>query len=277
MTTVVGRRAASPPPVPIRVNGTTIPRSAIAREVQYHPGPTPSASWQAAARALVLRELLLQEARRHALPSTPQTDENGKRETEEVAAIRSLVEHNVRVPGPTENELRRYYAANPARFRSPEVVVARHILIAARATDEAAYAAAQTKAEAITAELVANPERFADLARAHSECASSGEGGLLGQFIPGETTPEFAAALAALGEGETTATPVATRYGFHIIRLERRIPGVLMPFESVSERIWQYLGERARRTATSQYLARLVSRAEIAGIELAGAEVHRVN
>jgi len=277
MTTVVGRRAASAPPPPIRVNGTVIPSAAIAREVQYHPGPTPSASWQAAARALVLRELLVQEARLHALPSKPQTDENGKRETDEAAAMRALVEHNVRIPEPTENELRRYYASNPAKFHSPEIVVARHILLAARAADESAYAAARRKAEAITAELVAQPERFNALAQAYSDCASSGEGGLLGQLVPGETTPEFATALEDLDEGETTATPVATRYGFHIIRLERRIPGVLMPFESVSERISQYLTERARRTATAQYLARLVSRAEIAGIELAGAEVHRVN
>jgi peptidyl-prolyl cis-trans isomerase C len=211
------------------------------------------------------------------LPSTPQTDENGKRETEEVAAIRSLVEHNVRVPEPTENELRRYYAANAVRFRSPEIVVARHILIAARATDEAAYAAAQTKAEAIAAELAANPERFAALAADYSDCASSGEGGLLGQLVPGETTPEFVAALSDLQERETTTKPVATRYGFHIIRLEQRLPGALMPFESVSARISQYLTERARRTATAQYLARLVSRAEIAGIELAGSETHRVN
>jgi len=259
------------------VNGTVIPSAAIAREVQYHPAPAPSASWQAAARALVLRELLLQEARLHALPSKPQTDENGKRETDEAAAMRALVEHNVRVPEPTEDELRRYYAANPAKFHSPEIVVARHILIAARATDEAAYAAARRKAEAITADLAANPERFGDLAMAHSDCASSGEGGLLGQLVPRETTPEFAAALADLDDGETTATPVATRYGFHIIRLERRIPGVLMSFENVSERISRYLTERARRTATSQYLARLVSRAEIAGIEMASAEVHRVN
>lgn len=276
MTTIVGRRAASPP-TPVRVNGAVIPSAAIAREVQYHPGPTPSASWQAAATALVLRELLLQEARLQALPSAPQTDENGKRETEEAAAIRALVEHNVRVPEPTEDELRRYYAANPAKFRPPEIVVARHILIAARAADEAAYAAARAKAEAIAVELAANPERFADLARDCSDCASSGEGGLLGQLVPGETTPEFAAALAELGEGETTATPVATRYGFHIIRLERRIPGGLMPFETVSGRISQYLTERVRRTATSQYLARLVSRAEIAGIEVAGAEAHRVS
>ena len=50
-----------------------------------------------------------------------------------------------------------------------------------------------------------------------------------------------------------------------------------MPFESVASKIGEYLTERARRTATAQYLARLVSRAEVTGIDIAGADAHRVN
>ncbi|MEX2319589.1 MAG: peptidylprolyl isomerase, partial [Bauldia sp.] len=89
-------------------------------------------------------------------------------------------------------------------------------------------------------------------------------------------TPEFPAALAKLAEGETTREPVETRYGFHLIRLERRIVGKDLPFEAVSARIGEYLADRARHTATAQYIAGLVSRAEIVGIEIAGAAAHRV-
>ena len=67
---------------------------------------------------------------------------------------------------------------------------------------------------ALAAELAANPDAFGELARAHSDCASAGEGGRLGQLTPGEVTPEFAAAVAELAEGETTLAPVETRYGF---------------------------------------------------------------
>lgn len=115
------------------------------------------------------------------------------------------------------------------------------------------------------------------MARAHSDCASSGEGGHLGQLTASETTPEFATAVAELADGETTRKPVETRYGLHIIRLDCRIPGAQLPFDSVATRIGEYLTERTRRTATAQYLARLVSRAVITGIEIAGAEAHRVN
>jgi parvulin-like peptidyl-prolyl isomerase len=128
-----------------------------------------------------------------------------------------------------------------------------------------------------TQRLAANPESFEDPARAHSDCISAGEGGFLGQLTPGETPLEFAAGVAERAEGETTRDPVKTRYGFHLIRLERRIAGKTLPFESVASRIGEYLTERARCTATAQYLARLDSGAEIPGIDIAGAEAHRVN
>ena len=277
MTPLIRAKVASAPPQVISVNGTSIPRAAITREVQYHPAPSPPASWRKAAEALVLRELLLQEARRSSLAVTPLVDEKGRRETVEEAQIRALIEREVRVPAPTEDELRRYHDANQAKFRSLEIVEARHILIAARASDASAFAAAREKALALAAELAVNPGAFDELARAHSDCASAGEGGRLGQLTPGETTPEFAVAVAGLAEGETTLAPIETRYGLHIIRLDRRIAGNILPFESVAPRIGEYLTERARRTATAQYLARLVSRAEITGIEIAGAEAHRVN
>ena len=54
--------------VPVRVNGVTIPHDIISREAQNHPAPTPIAAWTAAARALAVRELLLQEARRTPWP-----------------------------------------------------------------------------------------------------------------------------------------------------------------------------------------------------------------
>ncbi len=78
-------------------------------------------------------------------------------------------------------------------------------------------------------------------------------------------------------EGETSHAPVETRYGFHLIRLERRIPARTLPFESVKIRVADYFSERARRTATAQYLARLVERAEITGVAIAGASAQRVN
>lgn len=276
MTAVSLARTPAAPPVPVTVNGKVIARAAITREVQYHPAASPGASWRKAAEALVLRELLLQEAHARSILAVPELDEQGRREIEEEALVRALIEQEVKTPEPSGAELRRYYAANRRKFRSPELVEASHILISAPASDEAAFAAALRKAERLAEELAAAPWTFADQARAHSNCSSSGEGGFLGQLGPGETTPEFAEALAGLAEGEMTPAPVRTRYGLHVIRLDRRIPAEELPFEAVSERIAAYLAEKVRRTAIAQFIALLVSRATITGVEIASAEAHRV-
>jgi peptidyl-prolyl cis-trans isomerase C len=270
-------RRPAPPPAPITVNGTVIPRSAVTREAQYHPAPSAAESRRLAAEALVLRELLLQEARRQAIEPEPRTDERGRRETAEEAMIRALAETAIVVPKPTVAEVARYHEANRNRFRSPDLYEARHILIAARRGEADAYAAAREHARAIAAEVAARPDRFADLARSWSACASAGEGGWLGQITAAEVTPAFAAALRRLAEGETTAEPVEAPYGFHIIRLERRFPGRVLPLAAVADRIAAYLVERSYRLASAQFLARLVSAAEITGLEMANAAALRVD
>jgi peptidyl-prolyl cis-trans isomerase C len=262
---------------PVSVNGVVIHRSAIAREAQYHPAVSPGESMRAATEALVVRELLLQEARRRGIATTPITDERGRRETEEESLVRGLVDQAVVVPTPTDSEVARYYAANRSRFRTPDLYEARHILFPARQSAAEAFAAAWAQARGLGVELDTHPERFADCARTWSACASAAEGGHLGQITAEETTPEFAAALVELREGETTREPVVTRYGFHIIRLERRFPGQVLPLAAVSARIAAYLVERSRRLASAQFIARLVSASEITGIEIAGAEALRVN
>ena len=103
------REKAAAAPRIVSVNGTVIPSSAIIREVQYHPAASPTESWQRAAEALVLRALLLEEADREGIAAEALTDDRGRRETQEEAAIRALIEQAVRIPTPTADELRRYY------------------------------------------------------------------------------------------------------------------------------------------------------------------------
>ena len=266
-----------PERLPVTVNGIDIPHDAIARETQYHPAPKPVAAWQAAARALVVRELLLQEARRLGMAADPHSDGDGRRETEEEALIRGLVEKEVAVPEPDEATCRRYYEQNRSRFRSETIFEAAHILFAAREDDAEAYAEARAAAVAALEDLKRRPEGFSALAKAHSACPSAEQGGNLGQVTAGQTTPEFEQALAALSPGEICQAPVKTRYGLHVIRLDRRIDGAELPFEAVARQIAEYLQENVTRRATAQYVARLVSKAEIAGIDLAGAPEHRVS
>jgi peptidyl-prolyl cis-trans isomerase C len=261
----------------VRVNGVAIPRDLIAGEVQHHPAATPVEAWQQAARSLVVRELLLQEARRLGLEADPAVDEDGRRETEEAALVRGLIEQEVVTPAPDEASCRRYYERNPNAFRSPAIYEASHILFAARRDDAQAYARAEEAARAARDAINRDPGCFAELARAHSACPSAAQGGNLGQITRGQTTPEFEQALFGLAVGAVSRAPVATRYGLHIIRLDRRTEARRLPFELVAGRIAGYLQESVRRRAAAQYIARLVSRADITGVVLEGADAHRVN
>ncbi|MGX5734784.1 peptidylprolyl isomerase [Bosea thiooxidans] len=240
----------------------------ISREVQNHPAASPAAAWKAAALALVIREALSQEVARLGVEAEPMTDEEGRRETADEARMRALVEQEISVPEPTREECRRYYERNAPRFRTPDLHEASHILFAARAGDAEGYECARRKAIAAIAQLQASPGRFAELARIHSACASATRGGSLGQIGRGQTTPAFEKALADMEPGTISSAPVETPYGLHVIRLDRAIAGRRLPFELVEEQIAVYLSDRVHQRAQAQYVALLVGRARIEGIEL---------
>lgn len=261
------RQVPNAPRRPIRVNGETISHAMIAREVQNHPALTPVAAWKQAALALVLREALSQEARRLGVVGAPRADGRGRRETQGEADQRALVEREVVTPEPTGEECRRFYETNSERFRAPTLYEAAHVLIGAPRDDEAAFAAAMEKAGGLAAHLKERPGDLPELARLHSTCPSAHEGGRLGQVRQGETTPEFEAAMDALVPG-AVSEPVETRYGVHVIRLDRRIAGEILPFEAVRERIAAYLRAAVRRRAEAQYVARLLARSAVEGVEI---------
>lgn len=257
-------------PVPVSINGVAISSADIARETQHHASPDPDDSWALATRALAIRELLSQEADRLGIVAEPIEDDEGRRETESEARLRALLEREVVVPRAGEAECRRFYEQNRRRFRSPDLFEPAHILIAARVSDDETRAVARQAAETLIAELQQRPGDFAALALAHSACPSSKQGGNLGQIGPGQTVEEFERALAGMTAGEIHPQPVETRYGLHVVRLDRRIDGRDLPFELVQERIAEYLDEAVRRRALSQYVSVLAGRARVTGIDLAG-------
>lgn len=255
-------------PRAVRVNGVTIPREDIARETQNHAAPTPIEAWKQAARALVVRELLMQEARRLNVQAEPACDTQGRRETGDEAAMRALVEREVTTPVADDAACQRYYENNRAKFRSADLYEVRHILLSVSPQDQTARAKTLALARATIAELQQAPERFGSMAAAISACPSGKTEGSLGQIGPGQTVPEFEKALAELPVGEVAPEPVETRYGFHIVWLDRRIMGRAVPFDMVRERIAAWLNEKVRRVAVRQYLSILTGQATIEGIDM---------
>ncbi len=256
----------------ISVNGVSIAEADILAEAQNHPAENPGSALIAAARALVVRQLLLQEARRLSHEPGTSTAEDGRTETDDDLAIRTLIEHELVMPSASEDECRRFYRNNPAHFRSEPIYEARHVLLAAPAADKTARAAAREAAQGLIAHLQARPGDFPAMAAEHSSCPSREHGGNLGQLTRGSTVPEFERALEQMDEGTLHPQPVESRFGFHVILLERKIPGAQLPFDHVRERIAGWLEAASWSKAVAQYIGVLAGRADIRGIDIGAAE-----
>jgi peptidyl-prolyl cis-trans isomerase C len=252
------------------VNGETVPHALVAAEVQNHEAPKgkPGIAWRKAVNAVAIRTLLLQEARARGIPAEPAEVGPGRFETEEEALIRGLLEAAVEAEPPSEDAIRAEWARDPSRFRAPPLWEVSHILLACDPRDDAAREGLRPRAAELAAQAIANPASFPRLARETSDCGSKGSGGALGQLGPGDTVPELEAALRGLGDGEITAEPVLTRHGWHVIRMDARAEGAVLPFEAMRPRIAEAMEKAAWTRAARAFVDGLVTRAEIAGADL---------
>ncbi|MEK8025143.1 MAG: hypothetical protein RLY78_1843 [Pseudomonadota bacterium] len=138
----------------------------------------------------------------------------------------------------SEDELRKYYDENAARYTAAEERRARHILITAD-KDAAAdvKAKAKARAEELLAEARKNPAGFADLAKKHSQDpGSAANGGDLDFFGRGAMVKPFEDAAFALKPGEISPV-IQSDFGFHIIQLEAVRGGQKQAFEAVRAQI----------------------------------------
>lgn len=252
------------------VNGETIPQASIAAEAQNHTAPKdkPGIAWRKAAQALAIRTLLLQEARARGLTSDPEELAPGRVETEDEALIRALLDDALSIAPVTDADVRAEWAKGPDRFRSVPLWDVSHILCACDPRDDAESAMAEARAKAVLAGLDGDAKGFA-LAARESDCGSKAAGGHLGQLGPGDTVPEFEAALRGLSDGETTPALILSRHGWHIIRLNAIAPGQVLPYETVRPKIAQALEKAAWARASRDFIAALVKGAQISGTSLA--------
>lgn len=264
-------RPPTRPRTVVSVNGVEIPHAAISAEAQQHPSGSAADAYRAAAEALVVRELLLAEVRAQEVSAVPERDGKGRLETDEDALVRALLDSRIETPVATDAECRRYYDTHPEILRSQDISEASHILVhLPSGAEPAEVARLEALAGQLIEQLAGDPARFADLARTHSACPSRENGGSLGQLTPGSTVPEFERALAAMSEGELSSQPVRSRYGFHVIRLHRRILGRRLPFEVARDRIALHLQAASWSRAVSQFISVLADRADIEGVNLNG-------
>ncbi len=155
---------------------------------------------------------------------------------------RQEVDARVRI-GP--REALDYYERNLDRYRTPELLRARLIVVRAGATEEE-RAVKRREAERLRA--AAAGEDFGALAKAHSEGARAAEGGDTGWIPPTALRREIAEAAMRLAPGEISEI-LETPEDFFIVYLEGRRKASVRPFAEVREEI-----ERALRRAEEQRL-----------------------
>jgi peptidyl-prolyl cis-trans isomerase C len=209
-----------------------------------------------AARRLAIRELLSQRALELGIDCTGDLD----------AAIDQMLEREVRIPEVDETACRRYFEANPERFRTPVTAMVRHILIKSAPDDPEQRTEAENRAGEVLAQLCDDPDLFTDMAARHSACPSATNGGHLGAISRGQTVPEFEAVVLRLAPG-LAKRPVETRYGFHVVEILSREGGHPLAYEDVSSEIAEYLHEKSWRRAVHQYIQLLINEAEIRGVD----------
>jgi peptidyl-prolyl cis-trans isomerase C len=252
----------------VSVNGHVIAPSLIAAEAQNHAAPKgkPGWAWRAAARAIVVRHLLLEEAGRLGLEPAPVELSPGKMETDEESLVRLVIEHHVHPGPPDERACRAFHARYGHKYRSPSLYEAAHILLPAAPDDAEAREKARTLAALLIERIKANPRDFDQLAAENSACESRANGGRMGQISSGDTVPEFERVLDTLEPETLCETPVETRYGVHIVRLDARSDGALLPFESVHAQISEHLERTAWAVEAKALVKRLMDQSEITGL-----------
>ena len=259
----------------VSVNGVVIPEVDILQEAQNHPAPTPGEALLEAARSLVIRELLWQEAKdKNLVPDNEDcvgennAGEDSGQQTKLDAAISALLESEIKTPEASEEDCKAFYDRDPSRFSTETIWQVRHILIGANPKDKKAFDQAREKAYAILEQVKKNPHEFATIAKDISSCPSAAQGGNLGQITRGSTVPEFENALKKTKKTGLLMQPVESRYGYHIVEINQIIPGKILPLELVKEKIAAWLEASSWSKAVQQYIAILAGKSHITGIDL---------
>ena len=157
----------------------------------------------------------------------------------------------------TDEEVKEYYEKNKDKFKEPEQVKARHILIKVDSNaDEKKWKEAEEKAKQIK-ERIEKGEDFAKLAKEFSDDpGTKNRGGELGFFAKGRMVPEFEAAAFALKPGEVS-DPVKTAFGYHIIQTLEKKSAKQKEFNQVKEQIRQMLKREKERKLMDKMIAEL--------------------
>jgi peptidyl-prolyl cis-trans isomerase C len=216
-------------------------------------------------------ELLRQTAQREGLlDSDDEAGDDGVISQVAADAIEQLLECHIKLPAPSEENLRRYHDAHRAHFARGEAAWLRHVLFAV--TPGLDVNALRKRAEAMLLQLrCATPDsdEFAQAATQWSNCPSGATGGDLGWLTEQDCAPEFAREVFG---GQTQvgvmAQLVHSRFGLHVVQVIERRPGDQPPFEQVRDAVAAALRQHGWMNGLRHYLKQLGAGARLDHLDL---------
>ncbi|MBR6917348.1 MAG: peptidyl-prolyl cis-trans isomerase [Clostridia bacterium] len=195
---------------------------------------------EALTEQLINRKLLLLDAKRNLF----ERDEEFKAQ---LAKIKDELLYNYAVKKAlsgarvTDDEVKKYYDEHKSDMVSKEKVNVSHILV-----EE------EDACRDIMEEIKRGDISFEDAAAKYSSCPSKDAGGALGEASRGQFVPEFENAMFGAEEGALVG-PVKTQFGYHIIRVNSKIPSEEMDFDEIKEQLREsLLREKQQNTYASK-------------------------
>jgi peptidyl-prolyl cis-trans isomerase C len=167
----------------------------------------------------------------------------------------------------TDEDAKKFYDENPARFEQPEMVRASHILIGTKDTATGADMTDEQKkaklklAEDIRKRALAG-EDFAKLAKEYSDDPGSKDKGGEYTFPRGQMVPEFEAAAFSLGTNQISDI-VTTQFGYHIIKLNEKIPAKKVELAKVQDDLKEGLKSQELQKLLPDYLEKAQKEADV--------------
>ncbi len=211
-------------------------------------------------KTLVEKALFAELAKKEGIDKTPEFKRNMEKIGNELA-VNMWMKKQMDNAVVSDSEAKAFYEKNKEKFKMPELVHARHILVKDEKTaNDIIKQLKGLKGDKLKA-------KFIELAKAKSTGPSGPKGGDLGKFKKGQMVPEFSKAVWALKPGEITTKPVKTQFGYHVIYLESKEAPKTVPYDAVKEKIIASLKQQEFAKKISEMAKELRSKAKIVDME----------
>lgn len=175
-----------------------------------------------------------------------------------------LVRKEMGVTDASEEDARQYYAAHSNEFDFAAEAALSHILIKARAEDDAATQSNNIKRlERVRAEILAGLP-FAEAAKKYSECRTSSRGGFLGMIQEDNRgVPEFLHNPAFSLPVSNVSGVVESEHGYHLFYVTKRTPAYTARYDQIHAELLQALNQHALQDALRQWLIKAREEADV--------------